>query len=99
MMRVARFQLNREGAVSSKKVVSLGQVRDLLAEWDRVKAHIVSGKITGFHAAFRDSDMNETMFAGGVYRDPAEAARAALRMSAYRTLTEDKPPRRMTRVT
>lgn len=97
---MARFQLNREGAVKHIKVVSLGQVRDLLAEWDRVKAHIVGGKITDFHAVFRDSEMNEAVFAGGVYReDPAEAARAALRMSAYRTLTEDPPPPRMTRVT
>lgn len=81
------------------KVVNLGQVRDLLVEWDRVKAHIVSGEITGFHASFRDSEQNEITFAGGVYLDPAEAARVALRMSAYRTLTEDIPPPRMTRVT
>lgn len=80
-------------------VVNLGQVRDLLAEWERVKAHIVGGKITGFHATFRDSEQTETTFAGGVYReDPAQAARAALRMSAYRTLTEDTPPPRLQRV-
>lgn len=97
---MARFHLNREGAVSSKKVVNLGQVRDLLAEWDKVKAHIVSGNIAGFHAAFRDTEQNETVFMGGVYRDdPSAAARSALRMSAYRTLTEDTPPPRMKRNT
>lgn len=96
---VAPFWLNREGAVKSHKVVNLGQVRDLLAEWDKVKAHILNGEVAGFHASFRDSEQNETTFAGGVYLDPVEAARVALRLSAYRTLTEDIPPPRMSRVT
>lgn len=80
--------------MNKTKVVNLGNVRDLLAEWDRVRLHILAGGITGFQAAFCDTNVSETIFLGGVYRDdPAASLRVALKMSAARVLTEDPPPR------
>jgi hypothetical protein len=76
-----------------KKIVNLGLIKDLLAEWDRVRSHIVSGDITGFQTVFLDSDSHESIFTGGVCKDdPRAALKAALRLSMARTLSEDTPP-------
>ena len=85
--------------MNKTKVVNLGKIRDLLAEWERVRQHIVSGEITGFQATFCDSASGETIFLGGVYKDdPAAALRAAMKLSAARTLREDVPPKFKARV-
>ena len=77
------------------RVVNLGMVKDLLAEWDKVRAYIVAGKTGGFQTVFCDSQGgHETIFMGGLYRDDKNlAARAQLRMSAARMLSEDGPLR------
>ena len=73
------------------KIVNLGKVRDLLAEWEKVRAHIVTGHVTGWSATICD-DEHETVYLGGVYQDdPAAALRAALKSSAARVLIEDPP--------
>ena len=75
------------------RVINLGMVKDLLAELDKVRAHIISGKVAGFQSAFCDSQgENEVLFMGGIYKQDKElAARAQLRMSAARMLEEDDP--------
>lgn len=74
------------------KVVQLGVVRDMLAELDKLRAAITSGRVTGFHAALKHVDGEETIYLGGVYREnPEDALRAALRASAARVLAEDPP--------
>lgn len=84
----------RYAAVKNTKIVNLGQVRDLLAEWEKVRAAIMTGKIDGWFAAFRDTEAQESIYMGGVYKeDPQEALKAALRVSAARTLIEDEPSR------
>lgn len=79
--------------MNKTKVVDLGTVRDLLAEWERVRSHILAGGIAGFQVAFCGENTNETIFVGGTYKDnPTAALRVALKMSAARVLTEDPPP-------
>jgi hypothetical protein len=80
--------------VKNTKVVNLGKVRDLLAEWETVRKHILAGNISGFQSMFCDTTTGrETIYVGGVYReDPQKALKAMLRMSAARALTEDDPP-------
>lgn len=74
------------------KVVKLGMVRDLLAEWEKVRRHILAGETAGFHSMFCDSDGQETLFLGGVYKeDPEKALKATLKVSAARVLDEDEP--------
>ena len=81
------------------KVVNLGRVKDLLYEWERVRQHILAGRLTGFCAAVRDSSTAEVIYIGGVYREsPGMVAKAALRMSAAQMLAEDElPPRTRSR--
>jgi len=77
------------------KVVQLGLVRDLLAEWERVRSRIAAGRVGGFQAVFCDSEGGqEEVFLGGVYqKDVSLATRAQLRISAARVLAEDEPPK------
>lgn len=76
------------------KVVRLGEVRDLLAEWEKVRSGIACAEISGFSITVRKADGRETCYIGGHYRaSPAAAARVALKMSALRVLEEDEPPR------
>lgn len=73
------------------KVIQLGQIRDLLTEWDKVRQRIIAGKLSGFSIILMGDADRETVILGGVYQDdPQAAVRAALRMSAARTLAEDR---------
>lgn len=75
------------------RVVNLGNVRSLLAEWEKVRQHILKRRITGFQTVFRDSENAEAIFFGGVYKDDPQAALAAtLKLSAAKVLEEDEPP-------
>jgi hypothetical protein len=77
-------------AVGSTKIVHLGQVRDLLAEWEQVRQAILAGQVDGFHTALRRGTA-ETIYLGGVYKeDPHAAARAVLRVSIAHMLAEDE---------
>lgn len=79
--------------LNKTKVISLGRVRDMLAEWEKVRVAILSGGITGFHTGLRSSSGKETIYLGGVFReDPMEAMKAILVASAARTRVEDEPP-------
>lgn len=76
------------------KIVQLGAVRNLLAEWEKVRSHIAAGEINGWSITIRDGLDEETIYLGGTYKeDPQAALKAALRMSAARVLTEDDPPK------
>lgn len=77
----------------STKVVNLRQVRDLLAEWEKVRSAIAGGLVKGFHVALRDREQDETIYLGGVYREnPRLALGAILKASAARSQEEDEPP-------
>lgn len=74
------------------KIVNLGQVRDLLAQWEMVRELILSGRLTGFHLAVQEFDGGESIYSGGVYRTDHEAAlRAVMKTSMVKMLAEDPP--------
>lgn len=74
-------------------VVNLGQVKDLAAEWEKVRKGVVGGRIRGFYVTLMGTDGEEVMYCGGVYKtDPKASIKAALRTSARRVLGEDDPP-------
>lgn len=71
-------------------VVHLGQVRDLRAEWDRVRDAVSRGRVTGFYLTVLNDNGKETIYVGGAYtEDPQLAARSALRMSMARMMDEE----------
>lgn len=73
-------------------IINLGGVRDLLAEWTKVREAIVKGQIRGFSTALMTDDGGETIYLGGAYKqDPQKALSAMLKTSAARTLTEEEP--------
>jgi hypothetical protein len=82
--------------LKNTKVIHLGPIRDrkaLLVLWEKVRERIMSGEVTAFQAVFQDSDLLESVFVGGSYRqDSQKAARAALKLSAARALLDDEPP-------
>jgi hypothetical protein len=64
-----------------------------MAEWEKVRRHIIAGGVKGFTITLLNEASRETIYAGGEYKDDPQAAlKAALRMSAVRTLVEDPPP-------
>jgi hypothetical protein len=72
-------------------VVHLGQVRDLRAEWEKVRDAVTQGRVTGFYLTVLSDSGNEATYVGGTYKaDPQLAARAALRMSMARMMEEDE---------
>jgi hypothetical protein len=74
------------------KVVNLGQVRDLRAEWQKVLQAMDGEKVTDFFVTLRSADGNERVYLGGVYRsDRGAALKAAMSISAARVMTEDEP--------
>lgn len=74
-------------------ITNLGQVRALLGELDKARGAILNGTVTSFFALMQESDGKETSCAAGVYKeDPRAAARAALKITATKTLTEDEAP-------
>lgn len=78
--------------MTKTKVVHLGAVRDLQAEWEKVRQFIGTGRMKGFQLTVLDEDERETVFLGGVYKDDSQKAlRASLKMSAARMLAEDEP--------
>ena len=65
-----------------------------MAEWIKVKEHILNNEVQGFHTSIMGPDGRETVYIGGAHKQSAEAAlKAALRVSAARVLAEDVPPR------
>lgn len=77
--------------MKNTKVIQLGRVRDLLGEWEKVRRGILAGEIDGFHTALRRGK-RETIYMGGVFKEDGEAAaRAALKASISRMLSEDPP--------
>jgi hypothetical protein len=79
--------------VTTSNVVNLGQVRNLLAEWDKVREHIIAGDIAGWAATIRNNSGRETVYLGGVFRNDSRLTlSAALRMSTARVMEEDEPP-------
>lgn len=76
------------------RIVDLGSVRDLLVEWEKVRASIIQGRTTGFQTTLMDESQEETVYLGGVYKqDPKLALSAILKTSAALVLTHDVPPR------
>jgi hypothetical protein len=72
------------------KVVQLGQVKDLLKEWEAVRDAIRGGRLTGFSICLRGPVGDEAIYTGGHYKTNAvDAARVAMRMSWERTKEED----------
>lgn len=78
--------------MKSTKVVNLGSVRDLFAEWEKVHGAIRTGRVSAFQLTVRDDDGRETIYLGGVYKqDPRLALGAILKTSAARVSLEDQP--------
>lgn len=78
--------------MKNTKVVNLGRVRNLYAEWEKVREHFRSEAISGFQLSVIGANGKETLYVGGVYKEePKRALRSLLRISAVRTLTEDEP--------
>jgi hypothetical protein len=64
------------------KVVQLGECRDLLRHWDKVRRHILRGKVKGWGITLLSEDGQETIFVAGDYeQDPAARLQASLRLS------------------
>jgi hypothetical protein len=64
------------------KVVNLGEARDLLAQWEEVRKHILRGTIRGYALTVRDEASGEAIYlAGDFRRDGAAALKAGLLMS------------------
>lgn len=82
--------------MESTKVVDLGMVRDVLAEWERVRAGIATGRISFSVALMNHDTGQETLYLGGAYKqDPVLAMRSILKHSTARALEDDylpKPP-------
>lgn len=81
--------------MKSVQVINLAEIRQLLAEWDKVRAAILAGHLSGFHAGVRTTLGVDTVFLGGVFKsDPAAAMRGILRASAAARVTpaDDKRP-------
>jgi hypothetical protein len=80
--------------VKNTKIIDLGQVRDLFAEWEKVRQHLATRHIKGFQLTLIGNDDSETLYTGGAYKqDPLRALSATLKMSAARALADDPPPK------
>jgi hypothetical protein len=79
--------------MKNTKIVDLGQIRDIVSEWGRVREHLATRKAKAFQLVLMGDDDEETVFIGGIYKqDPQRALSAALKCSAARALAEDPPP-------
>lgn len=73
------------------KVVDLGPVRDMTADWEAMRALIKKGRITGYNLTVCSDDGEEAIFLGGRYKtDPMAALQAQLRMSGARMLSDEE---------
>jgi hypothetical protein len=80
--------------VKYSNVVNLGQVRDILAVWDEVRDHLISGEVDRFQVTLGSPTGKETVYLGGVFKEDGMAAiSAALKMSMIRMMEEDEPPK------
>jgi hypothetical protein len=78
--------------VKNTKIVDLGEIRDVLVEWDRVRTHLLTQRAKGFQLAIIGPDESEAIFTGGIYKqDPLRALSASLKCSAARALADDPP--------
>lgn len=76
--------------MKNTKVVHLGQVRDLLAELEVIRQHVLQGNVSGWMGTLRDAEGRDTVYLGGVYKDSAEhRLGAVLKMSAARVQLEE----------
>jgi hypothetical protein len=76
--------------MNNTNIRDLGQVRDVLAEWEKVRQQLIAGTVVGFHAALIEPSGDETIYIGGIYKGhPEAAARAALRASMARMLKDE----------
>lgn len=74
----------------TNRVVNLGPIRDLLADWDRVREAILRGDVKAFALTMRGLDGQEAIFLGGDFkRDYADALMASLRTSWHMTQAEE----------
>lgn len=63
-------------------LVNLQNCRDLLGEWDAMRARILKGEVSGWAICVRDPRGIESAEFAGSYRDEPDAAlRASLHMS------------------
>jgi hypothetical protein len=68
------------------RVVHLGQVRDLLSNWEEVRTAILRSEVDGFWVALRYPSGKEAIFMGGHYADdPRSAMKVTMRVSWERT--------------
>lgn len=74
----------------NSKIVDLGQVRRLLAEWDAVRVDIANGRVSAW-AAVDEAQTNLRL--GGTFRNNTRAAlQGLLKMVMARTLAENAAP-------
>ena len=79
--------------MKNTKIIDLGQVRDVFAEWEKVRQHLATMHVKGFQIALIGPDDSETVYMGGVYKvEPLRALSATLKMSAARALADDPAP-------
>jgi hypothetical protein len=81
--------------MNKSNVVLMANVRELLAELDKLKADVLKGNITGWGGMVKHADGNEVVYLGGTFRFSSEdRTRCVLKVSAAvaRTDTYLPPP-------
>lgn len=79
------WRLTVELILKNTKIIQLGETRELLSQWNEVKAAILAGQVTGLHAGVQTTD-GTTVFLAGTFRDdPMQAVRTMLKAAAEST--------------
>lgn len=74
------------------KVVHLAEIKDLLAQLEVIRQHVLKGKVAGWFGTLRDEDGTETVYMGGVHaRSSEDRLKAILKMSAARLQQSGMP--------
>jgi hypothetical protein len=84
--------------MQTSNVVYMREVRDLLAELDKLRADVLAGEAKGWGGSVFYADGREVVYIGGAFKDNAQdRARAMLKVSALRARREDDylpPPKK-----
>jgi hypothetical protein len=74
------------------KVVYMAAVKDLLAEWEKIRRDILAGEVQGWGGSIKFTDGEEVVYIGGTFRtNAADRARCMLKVSAVRATREGQP--------
>lgn len=77
--------------MKTTNVVRLAKIRDMLAELERARKFILSGRAVGIQTSMQADDGKETVGLAGTYRDnPSSAVRAVFKATVLRQ-ADDEP--------